>query len=57
MQPEDKKNYFANYTDDTTPCIVGSTTADVLENLPSLTEIYFSWFTNNQMKGNYDKCI
>ena len=53
---EDGNNYFANYADDTTPYFVGSATAEVLENLSCLTKKFFSWFANNQMVANDDKC-
>ena len=53
---EDENNYFANYSDDTTPYFVGSTTAEVLENLSCLTKKLFSWFANNQIIPNDDKC-
>ena len=52
---EDENNYFANYADDTTPYYFGSTTTEVLDNLSCLT-VLFSWFANNQMKANDDKC-
>ena len=51
---EDKNNYFANYADDTTPYSAGNTTTEVLENL--LLKKLLSWFANNQMKENDDKC-
>ena len=52
---EDENNYFANYADDTTPYSVGSTTTEVLENLPGITKKLVT-FANNQMKANDDKC-
>ena len=53
---EDENNFFANYADDTTPYSTGSTTAEVLENLSGITEKLFTWFANNLMKSNDDKC-
>ena len=53
---EDEYNYFANYANDTTPYSTGSTTAEVLENLPGITKKLFTLFANNQMKTNDDKC-
>ena len=38
------------------PYFVGSTTAEVLENLSCITKKLFSWFANNQMIANDDKC-
>ena len=51
-----KTCYCAYYADDTTPYFLGSTIAKVLKNLYSLTKKLFSWFTNNQIKANDDKC-
>ena len=53
---EDENNYFANYADDTSPYYFGSTTTEVLDNLSCITKKLFSWFANNQMKANDDKC-
>ena len=53
---EDENNYFANYADDTTLYSVSSTTIEVLENLSGITKKLFTWFANNQMKANDDKC-
>ena len=53
---EDEYNYFANYADDTAPYSTGSTTVEVLENLPGITKKLFTLFVNNQMKTNDDKC-
>ena len=38
------------------PYDFGSTTTEVLDNLSCLTKKLFSWFANNQMKANDDKC-
>ena len=54
--PEDQTNYFRNYADNTTPYSVGSITAEVLENLSDITKKLFTWFTNNEMKANDNKC-
>ena len=51
--PSAESYLVLNFADDTTPYFVGSTTTEVLENL---TKKLFSWFANNQMKGNNDKC-
>ena len=53
---EDESSYFANYTDDTTPYTVGSNITEVLTNLSCHAQKLFTWFANNQMKANYDKC-
>ena len=54
--PEVENNYFANYADDTTPCSIGSTTTEALENLSGITKKLFTRIANNQMKANDDKC-
>ena len=46
---EDENDYFANYDD-------GITTKEVLESLSGITKKLFTWFANNQMKANDDKC-
>ena len=53
---EDENNCFANYVADTTPYSVRSTTTEVLENLSGTTKKLFTWFANNQMKANNNKC-
>ena len=62
---EDENNCFANSTDGTThrwslppmtEYAVGSTTTELLENLSGITKKLFTWFANNQMKANDDKC-
>lgn len=46
-------SYFTNYADDTTPYGVGSNTEEVLFELKWITEQYFIWFDNNQIKENF----
>ena len=53
---EDETNYFANYTDGTTPYYVGSTTTKVLENLSGITQKLFTWFANNKTIIKDNKC-
>ena len=53
---EDENDYFANYADDTTTYSVGSTTTEVLENQSDITKKLLTWFANNQMKADDDKC-
>ena len=53
---EDESSYFTNYTDDITPYTVGSNIIEVLTNLSCHAQKLFTWFANNQMKANYDKC-
>ena len=47
---------FTNYADDTTPYVVANNTEEVMENLTNVTQKLFTWFANNQMKANHDKC-
>ena len=47
---------FTNYADDTTPYVVTKNTADVIENFAIVTQKLFTWFANNQMKVNHEKC-
>ena len=47
---------FTNYADDTTPYVVANNTAEVIENLTIITQKLYTWFANNQMKVNHDKC-
>ena len=53
---EDENNYFAIYADDSTQYSVGSTATELLENLSGITKKLLTWFANNQMKANDDKC-
>ena len=34
----------------------GSNREEVIENLTNVTQKLFTWFANNQMKANHDKC-
>ena len=48
--------YFASYTNDSTLCIVSDNTAEVSKDLSSLAQKLFTWFANNKMNANHDKC-
>ena len=39
-----------------TPYVVANNTARVIENLTIITQKLYTWFANNQMKVNHDKC-
>ena len=39
-----------------TPPLTGVNTTEVLTNLSSLAQKLFTWFANNKMKANHDKC-
>ena len=47
---------FTNYADDTTPYVVANNIVEVKENLNIITQKLFTWFANNQIKVNHDKC-
>ena len=53
---EYQNNYFANYAVNTTPYIVGDKSTVVLTNLSCFAQKLFTWFANNRMKANHDKC-
>ena len=42
--------------DDATPYVVANNTEEVIENLTNVTQKLLTWFANNQMKANHDKC-
>ena len=47
---------FTNYADDATPYVVANNTAEVIGNLTIIPQKLFTWFANNQLKVNHDKC-
>jgi len=47
---------FASYADDNTPFVTGKTLEEVKTNLEIISKKFFTWLSNNQMKGNPDKC-
>ena len=47
---------FASYADDNTIYQSGRTVDDVINGLQVSAEKLFQWFSDNQMKGNTDKC-
>ena len=47
---------FTDYADGTTPYVNANNTAEVIENLTIITQKLYTWFANNQMKVNHDKC-
>ena len=49
-------HYFTNYAHDTTPYAIGGDTKEVLTRLTDITQNVFTWFANNQIKANHDKC-
>ena len=47
--------FFSNCDDDTTPYVVANNTTEV-ENLTNITQKLFTWFANNHVKANLNKC-
>ena len=46
----------ASYADDTTPCVTGDNIESTVRQLEQAARLLFQWFSDNQMKGNEDKC-
>ena len=51
-----KTVYFTGYADDNTPFAVADNIKDVIRSLEEVGENRLTWFSNNQMKLNPDKC-
>ena len=51
-----ENNYFINCADDTTPYVIGNDAEEVISELKTIAEKLFTWFTQNEMKANLDKC-
>ena len=49
-------NYFTNYADDTTPYVIGNNAEEVVSELKAITQKLFTWFAQNEMKTNLNKC-
>ena len=47
---------IASYADDNTPHAYGSDLCTVLSNLKNCTDNLFTWFKENHIKTNGDKC-
>ena len=47
---------IASYADDTTSFVIGKSFNEVKINLEKISVKMFNWLSNNQMKGNADKC-
>ena len=46
----------ASYADDTTPYVTGDKIESTVKQHEQATKLLFQWFSDNQMKGNEDKC-
>ena len=51
-----KDTDFASYADDNTIYDIGDSINDVIASLEGSSEKLFQWFSDNQFKGNTDKC-
>ena len=49
-------NYFTDYTDDTTPYVIGNEAEEVVSEIKTIAEKLFVWFARNEMKANLTKC-
>ena len=49
-------NYFTNYANDTTPYVIGNNAEEVVSELKAITQKLFTWFAQNEMKANLNKC-
>ena len=49
-------NYFTNYADDTTPYVIGNNIEEAVSKLKAITQTLFTWFAQNKMKANLNKC-
>ena len=49
-------NYFKKYADDTTPYVIGNNAEEVVSELKTITQKLFTWFAQNKMKANLNKC-
>ena len=47
---EQKDCCFTNYAHETTPYVVPNNAVEVIENLTIITQKFYIWFANNQMK-------
>ena len=51
-----KTVYFTSYKDDNNPLAVTDNIEDVLQSIEEVGENLITWFSENQMKLNPDKC-
>ena len=49
-------NIFTNYADDTTPYVIDNNAEEVASELKAITQKLFTWFTQNKMKVDLNKC-
>ena len=49
-------NYFSSYAYDTTPYVIDNNAEEVVSELKAITQKLFTWFAQNEMKVNLNKC-
>ena len=47
---------IVNYADDNTPYVTAGDVDGVITSLENTSNILFKWFSDNNFKGNADKC-
>ena len=47
---------FTNYADNTTFYVIGNNAEEVESELKAITQKLFTWFAQNEMKANLNKC-
>ena len=47
---------FTNYVDNTTSYVIGNNAEEVESELKAITQKLFTWFAQNEMKANLNKC-
>ena len=48
---------FTNYSDDTTPYVIGNGSKEIINSLKNALDDLFCWFASNQMKANHNSAI
>ena len=48
--------YFTSHTDDNSPFAVTDNIGDIIRSLEEVGENFITWFSDNQMKQNPDRC-
>ena len=49
-------NYFTSYANGATPYVTSNNVEEVLSELKAVTQKLFTWFAQNEMKANLNKC-
>ena len=51
-----KTVFFTSHTDDNSPFAVTDNIGDIIRSLEEVGENFITWFSDNQMKQNPDRC-